>query len=148
MRVAAVSVFVLMLMFMLLLLLVRVVVLGFVVLVALSEKHVGQFLREKEWNAPVEGKSERVRNGKKERSGTKSSQSPSEAEQHGSQNQSKRDLSLGIFDLLSEFGLLTALRMNYMSLLIRLKVMRLIVTPVINTKSRLGSHSLSSSKNP
>lgn len=79
---AAVSVFVLMLMFLLLLLLVGVVVFDFVVLVALSKEHVGQFLREKERNTPVEGYSERIRNGKQERSGTKSSQSPSKAEQH------------------------------------------------------------------
>lgn len=145
---AAVSVFVLMLMFLLLLLLVGVVVFDFVVLVALSKEHVGQFLREKEGNTPVEGYSERIRDGKQERSWTESSQSPSKAEQHRSQNQSKSDLSLRIFDLLSELRLFTALKMNYMSLLIRLKVMMLIMTPVINTKSRLGSHSLSSNKNP
>lgn len=50
----AISVFMLMLMFMFWLLLVRVVV----VLVSLCEEHVGQFLREKEGNAPVEGNSE------------------------------------------------------------------------------------------
>lgn len=79
---AAVSMFVLVFVLMFLLLFVQVVVLDFMVLVTLSEEHIGQFLGEKEWNTPVEGNSERIRNRKQERSWTKSSQPPSETEQH------------------------------------------------------------------
>jgi hypothetical protein len=47
-----------------------------------------------------------------------------------------------IFKLVSEFRVFADLRHGYMSVLIRLKVMRLTMTPVMSTNSRLGSQCL------
>lgn len=116
--------------------------------VFLTEEQVAEFLADQKGNAPRNGHFEGVWNREKEGTRAQSSNSPTEAKENGSDDQFEVKFAFRVLNVLSICWFFAELFIPYMNLRIRLNVMALMATPVINTKSRLGSQLESRFKKP